>query len=34
MEGAALLIEYNPSLWKTLPPWADIFTESLEVYKK
>jgi hypothetical protein len=20
MEGAALLIEYNPSLWKTLPP--------------
>jgi hypothetical protein len=34
MEWAALLIEYSPELWKTLPPWADIFTESLEVYKK
>jgi len=31
---AAVLIEYNPSLWKTLPPWAEIFTESLEVYRK
>ena len=34
MEWAALLIEYSPELWKSLPPWADIFTESLEVYKK
>ena len=34
IEWAALLIEYSPSLWKTLPPWAEIFTESLEVYRK
>ena len=34
MEWAALLIEYSPELWKSLPPWADIFTESLEVYRK
>ena len=34
MEWATLLIEYSPELWKTLPPWAEIFTESLEVYKK
>lgn len=31
---AAVLIEYNPSLWKILPPGAEIFTESLEVYRK
>lgn len=31
---ASVLIEYNPSLWKTLPPWAEIFTESLDVYRK
>jgi len=31
---AAVLIEYSPKLWKTLPPWAEIFTESLEVYRK
>lgn len=31
---AAVLIEYSPSLWKTLPPGAEIFTESLEVYRK
>jgi hypothetical protein len=34
MEWAALLIEYSPELWKSLPPWADIFTESLQVYRK
>ena len=31
---ASVLIEYSPSLWKTLPPWAEVFTESLEVYRK
>lgn len=31
---ASVLIEYSPSLWKTLPPWAEFFTESLEVYRK
>lgn len=31
---AAVLIEYNPSLWKVLPPWAEIFTESLDVYRR
>ena len=34
IQGAAILIEYSPELWKTLPPWAEIFTESLEVYRK
>lgn len=34
MEWAALLIEYSPELWKSLPPGAEIFTESLEVYRK
>ena len=34
MEWASLLIEYSPELWKSLPPWADLFTESLEVYKR
>ena len=34
MEWAALLIEYSPELWKSLPPWAEIFTESLQVYRK
>ena len=33
-EWAALLIEYNPSLWTQLPPWADSFTETLDVYRK
>jgi hypothetical protein len=28
------LIEYNPSLWAMLPPGAEIFTETLEVYRK
>ena len=31
---AAVLIEYSPSLWKTLPPGAEVFSESLEVYRK
>ena len=31
---ASVLIEYNPSLRKTLPPGAEIFTESLEVYRR
>ena len=31
---AALLIEYNPALWNALPPWADVFTKSLDVYRK
>lgn len=34
IKWASLLIEYNPSLWKTLPPWAEIFTENLEIYRK
>ncbi len=34
IEWAAVLIEYSPDLWKTLPPWAEIFTESLEVYRR
>ena len=33
-EWAALLIEYNPTLWTQLPPWADSFTEILDVYRK
>jgi len=33
-EGAALLIEYNPSLWTQLPPGAQSFTEVLDVYKQ
>ena len=33
-EWASLLIEYNPSLWTKLPPWADSFTKTLSVYKK
>ena len=31
---ASLLIEYSPSLREQLPPWANEFTKSLEVYKK
>ncbi len=33
-EGAALLIEYNPDLWSALPPGAESFTQSLDVYRK
>jgi len=32
--GAAVLIEYSPSLWNALPPGASDFTKALEVYKK
>jgi hypothetical protein len=28
------LIEYNPDLWSMLPPWAESFTKTLDVYKK
>ena len=34
IEWASVLIEYSPSLWKILPPGAEMFTESLEVYKR
>lgn len=34
IKWASLLIEYSPSLRKTLPPWAEIFTEGLEIYRK
>ena len=33
-QWASVLIEYNPSLWAMLPPGAEIFTETLEVYRK
>lgn len=33
-EWAAVLIEYNPSLWSDLPPGAEDFTTALEVYKR
>ena len=32
--GAAVLIEYSPSLWNALPPGASEFTKALEVYKQ
>jgi hypothetical protein len=32
--GAAVLIEYSPSLRSSLPPWASEFTKALDVYKK
>lgn len=32
--GAAVLIEYSPSLRSALPPRANEFTKALEVYKK
>lgn len=31
---AALLIEYNPSLWSQLPPWAESFTKTLNIYRQ
>lgn len=34
LKGAAVLIEYSPSLWTALPPGAEDFTQALEVYKK
>ena len=33
-EWSAVLIEYNPDLWTKLPPGADSFTETLDVYRK
>jgi hypothetical protein len=33
-DGAAVLIEYSPSLWNALPPGANEFTEVLNVYKQ
>jgi len=33
-DGAAVLIEYSPSLWNALPPGASEFTKVLEVYKQ
>lgn len=32
--GAALLIEYSPSLWNSLPPGAGEFTKVLDIYKQ
>ncbi len=32
--GAAVLIEYSPSLWNALPPGASEFTKALEIYKQ
>lgn len=32
--GAALLIEYSPSLWTSLPPGASEFTKALDIYKQ
>lgn len=32
--GAAVLIEYSPSLWSALPPGASEFTKALDVYKQ
>ena len=32
--GAAVLIEYSPSLRSALPPGAGEFTKALDVYKK
>jgi hypothetical protein len=33
-KGAAVLIEYSPSLWSALPPGASEFTKALDVYKQ
>ncbi len=32
--GAAVLIEYSPSLWNALPPGASEFTTALDIYKQ
>lgn len=32
--GASVLIEYSPSLWNALPPWASEFTKALDIYKQ
>lgn len=31
---ASVLIEYNPDTWMKSIPWAEIFTETLDVYRK
>jgi len=33
-DGAAVQIEYSPSLWQSLPPGADQFTKALDIYKR
>jgi hypothetical protein len=33
-QWASVLIEYNPDTWMKSIPWAEIFTETLDVYKK
>ena len=33
-QWASVLVEYNPNVWSKLIPWAEIFTETLDVYKK
>ncbi|HCB51496.1 TPA: hypothetical protein DEP21_02880 [Patescibacteria group bacterium] len=34
LNGAAVVIEYSPDLWVQLPPGAEEFTSTLDVYKK
>jgi hypothetical protein len=36
MNGAAVLIEYSPSIFTaaTMPPGAEEFAKALDVYKK
>lgn len=34
VNGASVLLEYNPSLWGNLPPGAEEFNKALEVYRK
>lgn len=33
-QWASVLIEYNSDVWNKSIPWAEIFTETLDVYKK
>lgn len=33
-QGASVLIEYNPELWDDLPPGAELFVDTLDVYKR
>lgn len=33
-QWASVLVEYNQNVWSKLIPWAEIFTETLDVYKK
>ena len=34
LNGASVLIEYNPDLWWNLPPGAEDFNKALEIYRK